>query len=70
MSKNPFTFFIWNPKKVFLEPELKPSDDDTQDAKIFYYSPSFISQEEKRSQVSLIEGLVDFTSQFDGDFEY
>eukprot|EP00397_Hematodinium_sp_SG-2012_P022124 GEMP01022904.1.p1 GENE.GEMP01022904.1~~GEMP01022904.1.p1 ORF type:complete len:402 (+),score=73.32 GEMP01022904.1:114-1319(+) len=56
-------FFIYDPNLVSTE--SKPTDEDFQDAKIIYYSPSYATQEEKRSQVSLIEGLVAFTQQFE-----
>lgn len=55
-------FFIFSPALV---PEVqKPTEEQLQDAKIIYYSPSCSPVEEKRSQVGLIEGLTSFTAMF------
>jgi len=58
---NRFTFYVFNPK---LTTESR-DEDEQQDVRILYYSPSFTSREEIRSQVSLTQGLIDFTQQFD-----
>ncbi|CAL1165161.1 unnamed protein product [Cladocopium goreaui] len=58
-------FFIFNPSLVPETP--KPSEEELQDAKIIYYSPSCAPIEEKRSQVGMIEGLISFTSMFSGE---
>ena len=56
-----FAFYAWDPtQKTKSKDELAQ-----QDVKILFYSPSFASQDEKRSQVSMTEGLVGFTQQFD-----
>eukprot|EP00931_Biecheleriopsis_adriatica_P056339 TRINITY_DN33385_c0_g1_i2.p1 TRINITY_DN33385_c0_g1~~TRINITY_DN33385_c0_g1_i2.p1 ORF type:complete len:172 (-),score=25.07 TRINITY_DN33385_c0_g1_i2:65-541(-) len=57
-------FFIFNPTLVPESP--KPSEEELQDAKIVYYSPSCAPIEEKRSQVGMIEGLISFTAMFTG----
>lgn len=57
-------FFIFDPELVHENP--KPSEEEAQDAKIIYYSPSCAPAEEKRSQVGLIEGLISFTAMFGG----
>jgi len=58
-------FFIFDPELVPENP--KPSEEEAQDAKIIYYSPSCALQEEKRSQVGLLEGLISFTAMFGGE---
>lgn len=58
-------FFIFNPSLVPETP--KPSEEELQDAKIIYYSPSCAPIEEKRSQVGMIEGLISFTAMFSGE---
>lgn len=55
-------FFIFDTE---LTPESpRPSEEEIADAKIIYYSPSYVSAEEKRSQVGLVEGLISFASLF------
>eukprot|EP00927_Polykrikos_kofoidii_P009346 TRINITY_DN13892_c0_g1_i1.p1 TRINITY_DN13892_c0_g1~~TRINITY_DN13892_c0_g1_i1.p1 ORF type:complete len:502 (-),score=67.28 TRINITY_DN13892_c0_g1_i1:119-1624(-) len=58
-------FFIFDPTLVSDRP--KPSEDDEADAKIIYYCPSSASQQEKRSQAGMIEGLISFCSMFKGE---
>jgi len=56
-------FFVFDPTLVPENP--RPTEEDAADAKIIYYSPSCAPQEQKRSQVGLIEGLISFTGMFD-----
>lgn len=60
-------FFIFNPELRPDESGGRPSEEEISDAKIIYYSPSYASAEEKRSQVGLLEGLIAFTKEFSGD---
>eukprot|EP00933_Yihiella_yeosuensis_P044045 TRINITY_DN39091_c0_g1_i1.p1 TRINITY_DN39091_c0_g1~~TRINITY_DN39091_c0_g1_i1.p1 ORF type:complete len:501 (-),score=82.45 TRINITY_DN39091_c0_g1_i1:83-1585(-) len=57
-------FFIFDPNQV--PQSAKPTEEEIQDAKMIYYSPSCAPIEEKRSQVGMIEGLLSFTSMFSG----
>ena len=58
-------FFIFDPTLV---PEsARPTEEESSDAKIIYYSPSSACVEEKRSQVGLLEGLIGFTALFSGE---
>ncbi|CAD7935436.1 unnamed protein product [Amoebophrya sp. A120] len=65
-----FCFFAWDPTAKASPEEIAHLQDDEkefahQDAKILYYHPGLVTQEEKRNQVSLVQGLVDFTRQWD-----
>jgi len=59
-------FFVFDPTLVPSGPG-RPTEEETADAKIIYYSPSCAPAEEKRSQVGLLEGLISFTAMFGGD---
>ncbi|CAD7960162.1 unnamed protein product [Amoebophrya sp. A25] len=62
-----FCFFCWDPSRTADDLAHKGEDRelDEQDAKILYYSPSYAAQEEIRMQVAMVQGIKDFTKQFD-----
>lgn len=62
-----FCFFCWDPTRTVdpLSADGKDPELAAQDAKVLYYSPSYATQEEVRNQVALVQGLVDFTQQWD-----
>ena len=52
------SILIYNPS--LLPANKKPSETDIQDAKLLYYFPHDVIQEEKRNQVGLAEGCYEF----------
>jgi hypothetical protein len=56
-----FAFYCWDPSTTTTSRE----EQDQQACKVLYYAPSYAPPEEKVSQVSLTEGLIQFTRMFD-----